>query len=186
MDKSEWFKKVGKRTEEDATSTKNVNSSWGGRVKRQKVLQSSLGTSLGTARTRTVLFVEQTPGGKLARSLREVLKRIEGILGFKVKVVERTGSTLKNLLPNTNPWGGAHCTRAECVTCNQGSEDMPACTKRGLVYESICLSCNPGALQKGELKIDGNNTTPHPSIYVGETCRSIQERAAEHQEAYNK
>ena len=34
--------------------------------------------------------------------------------------------------------------------------------------------------------MDNNNATTHPSIYVGETCRSIQERAIEHQDAYKK
>ena len=39
------------------------------------------------------------------------------------------------------------------------------------------MICNLGALEKGELK---EPTTGEPSLYVGETSRSIQERALEH------
>ena len=107
--------------------------------------------------------------------------RLESIIGFRVKVVERAGTSLRNTLPNTNPWSGSHCSRVECITCNQLGEDMPACTTRSLVYENICLDCNPEAIQKGELK-DANLEVP--SVYVGETARSIQERAKEHWDGF--
>ena len=54
------------------------------------------------------------------------------------------------------------------------------CTKQSLVYENLCLVCNPEASKKGELKTPLKNI---PSIYVGETSRSVQERNMEHQEA---
>ena len=38
-----------------------------------------------------VLFVEQTQNGELAKRLREALRGMEHTLGFRVKVVERTG-----------------------------------------------------------------------------------------------
>ena len=49
------------------------------------------------------------------------------------------------------------------------------------MYESLCVDCNPGAREKGELK-DMNMDIP--SVYVGETSRSIYERAKEHWEAW--
>ena len=54
---------------------------------------------------------------------------------------------------------------------------MIACNKRNLVYENICLKCNPSAVTRGELK-EAYTTTP--SLYVGETARSIYERGREH------
>ena len=96
------------------------------------------------------------------------------MLGFRIKVVERTGTSLKSTLPNTNPWAGAHCSREDCTTCNQAGEEKIECTKRNLVYEHICVDCNPGALNKGELK---EPNTEVPSIYVGEDARSIFERS---------
>ena len=49
--------------------------------------------------------------------------------------------------------------------------------KSNIVYESICTNCNPGAKSKGPLKdYDGSE----PSLHVGETARSLHERAKEH------
>ena len=51
------------------------------------------------------------------------------------------------------------------------------CTRKSLVYENICGQCNKGA--KGKEDVTGSNPEI-PSIYVGETSRTIFERAAEH------
>ena len=124
--------------------------------------------------TRAVLFIEQTPHGELARLVKDLLHRLEPMLGFKLRVVERTGSTMKSLLSQPQ---GRRCDREHCITCNQTCEDTPDCTRTGVVYENVCLKCNPGAGRKGELKrvMEGA-----PSLYVGETSRSIEERAQEH------
>ena len=79
--------------------------------------------------------------------------------------------------PQTATWKGLQCGRQECVTCNQGGEDLPDCTRASVVYESICVTCNPSASNKGELKSTKEGA---PSLYVGETSRSVQERAVEH------
>ena len=51
------------------------------------------------------------------------------------------------------------------------------CTRRSAVYENICSKCNIGAGSKEEVV----GTDPEvPSIYVGETSRTIQERGEEH------
>ena len=51
------------------------------------------------------------------------------------------------------------------------------CTRKSLVYENICGDCNKGA--KGKDEVVGSNPDV-PSIYVGETSRTIFERAKEH------
>ena len=98
-----------------------------------------------------------------------------------MKVAERTGTSIRNHLPNTNPWSGQHCSRGDCTTCNQEAEERPNCTQRSLVYENICAICNPEARTKGNLK---NINMDVPSVYIGETARSIKERSQEHWEAY--
>ena len=62
-------------------------------------------------------------------------------------------------------------------------EAKPPCTKQSLVYENICSLCNKGARSNKEVEQDNPNT---PSIYVGETSRSIKERGAEHYKAADK
>ena len=46
-----------------------------------------------------------------------------------------------------------------------------------MVYESICVQCNPTVTKKGELRTVKEGA---PSLYVGESSRSVQERAMEH------
>ena len=127
--------------------------------------------------TRAVLFVEQSPMGELARQVKEQVRRLEPILGYKVRVVERTGRKILGSLPQAGSWSGMQCGRGECITCNQGGEEMPDCTRASVVYESVCVQCNPTAASKGELK---DVKKGGPSLYVGESSRSIQERALEY------
>ena len=54
---------------------------------------------------------------------------------------------------------------------------MEQCTRKSLLYENIFGACNPDAGSKEEVK--GSNGDI-PTIYVGETSRTVQERAVEH------
>ena len=56
------------------------------------------------APTISVLFVEQTVGGELARRLQQVEDRLAGVTGYRVRISETSGSQLCRLLPSTNPW----------------------------------------------------------------------------------
>ena len=126
---------------------------------------------------KTVLFVEYTKNGELAKNMRELLARLETVVGFRVKVVERAGASLKSLFPTTNLWDGQKCGRADCTTCEQGAEMLPNCTKSSLLYENICGICNPKAGEDREL-VEVNQEIP--TVHVGETSRSIYERSKEH------
>ena len=126
---------------------------------------------------KSVLFVQQTNRGELGRRLREVLTRISPMLGFGVKVVERNGSSLRSKFPQSSLWEGEHCGRGACVTCNQGADFKTPCTRKSTVYENVCVLCNAGAGSKDEVK---DLDMEVPSLYVGETSRTIQERAREH------
>ena len=56
---------------------------------------------------------------------------------------------------------------------------MPKCNKRNVLYENICTLCNPGAGEEKRGKGLKPPTHP-PSIYVGETSRTLYERGKEH------
>ena len=115
--------------------------------------------------------------------IREQLQQMAPILGFRIRVVERTGRNILTNFSQLHAWGGLQCGREECVTCNQGGEELPDCTKSSIVYESICTRCNPGAKNKGELVDMAKGA---PSLYIGESSRTIQERATEHWGAARK
>ena len=109
--------------------------------------------------------------------LREMVARIAPILGCRVKVVERTGATLKSKFSQSSLWEGMTCGREDCVTCLQGAEFQVPCTRKSMVNENICGECNKGASGKDEVKMEDPDI---PSIYVGESSRTIRERAKEH------
>ena len=109
---------------------------------------------------------------------------MEPTLGFRVKVIERNGRSLGSKFPLNTLWAGAKCGRVECITCEQGGEEeLPPCTKSNLVYENICTRCNPGATGKREQE---NLRVDIPTVYIGETSRSIFERSKEHWEGAEK
>jgi hypothetical protein len=101
----------------------------------------------------------------------------------EVKIVEKAGDKLQHLLSNTNPWSGSACSRGDCVTCGQGGDRLPNCTQRNILYESSCLVCNPEGSWADKNK-EGTDSLAdsreQPSIYVGESSRSIYERSKEH------
>ena len=167
LSKANWFRSSSKEDNKLKVTTGGANKN---KKEQRKVTDDSL-------RTRSVLFVEQTPQGELASQLRELMARLEPTLGFRIKIVERAGKSLSSTFSQASAWQGSHCGRAECITCNQEAEDMPPCSTSNVVYENICHECNPSALKKGELR---NQEGEQPSIYVGETSRTVQERGMEH------
>ena len=52
-------------------------------------------------RTASVLFVPNTKDSLLAKNLPDVVERLKNILGYNVKIVERSGTPLKLMFPLT-------------------------------------------------------------------------------------
>ena len=57
------------------------------------------------------------------------------------------------------------------------------CTKQSVLYENICARCVPKARGKGAIRGEDINLDI-PSIYVGESSRSVVERMKEHWSSY--
>ena len=131
-------------------------------------------------RTTSVLFVEFSRGGELQKRMRDTLDRITPMLGFKVRVAEKGGTTLESLLSNKNLWSGEECGRRTCRTCAQDDEKKEPCTLRNIIYESECAKCNPAGSRKEQDKKGLEDKRHKASLYVGETARSVHERALEH------
>ena len=174
LSKTNWFKKRRRKEDDGASGSKEHEVQGTFRNGSRKLKELEL---------KSVLFVEQSPKGELASRLREALKRMEQTLGFRVKVLERTGRSLGSRFPLSSLWEGTECGREDCVTCKQEGEELPQCTRTNLVYENICVGCNPGATRKGELELV---RTDVPTAYIGETSRSLYERSKEHHEGARK
>ena len=171
LGKSSWFKKTGNRNNREVGGTKSK----GGR-------RSEEDQNVSLAPPRSVIFIEQTENGELATRLRELFVRLEKTVGFTIKVVERSGGSLQAMFPLNSLWDGSSCGRTnDCITCYQGMEEPPNCTKQSVLYENICAVCVPGA--KGSKPVEDKDLDPFKAVlYVGESSRSIQERSKEHWE----
>ena len=71
----------------------------------------------GELETVAVMFVDQAAGGLLAKCLQRAEDKVVEMVGYRVRMVEPSGTQLCRLLPCTNPWSGKHCGRAACYMC---------------------------------------------------------------------
>ena len=111
----------------------------------------------------TVLFIPCTPGSILAKKLKEVEARDADDRGWRVKIVEMGGSTLRSQTCKSNPWNGKTCGRQNCFPCQ--AEKGGDCRRRNVGYSITCQSCK--------------------AVYNGETSRSMYCRGEEHLRALN-
>ena len=120
--------------------------------------------------------------------MKSVTDRLAPLVGFITRVTERGGTPLSSLLSNKNPWSGQACGRGkdECFPCQQETEIKEPCTLRNILYESECGSCNELGTSKLRDKDSLCDSRNPPSIYVGESARSVAERSKEHWGDYKK
>ena len=66
---------------------------------------------------KAVMFVPYTPGSVLAKKLRENEERMGKFTNNKLKIVERAGVKIQDMLTKANPWKGQDCLRTNCILC---------------------------------------------------------------------
>ena len=108
----------------------------------------------GKNEAEAVFFVRATPEGKLAEECKKEFKKA----GLKIKVVEKTGKSIKRELVKSNPFKKIGCGKG-CRICELGVD----CKAREFYYR---ISCEDEACVGTE--------------YEGETSRSAGERFPEH------
>ena len=111
-------------------------------------------------RFNSVMFVQPTYGSVLKKQVQKIARRN----GLKIKVVEKAGATVKNLLQKSNPYEKRACEKEDCRVCATGK--VGECRSRGCVYSLMCRE-------------DGKK-------YVGQTHRSLYERTKEEWRAWNQ
>ena len=94
---------------------------------------------------KAVLFVPHTHQSGLAKRLKENEESIKNVTGYRVKVVERAGFKIQDILTGKDPWKGADCGRENCFVCSTkvltGKGLNKDCSKRNIIYEIKCLTC---------------------------------------------
>ena len=85
-----------------------------------------------------VMFIDQTPGGVLAKKLQEVEDRLSKASGCRIRMVVLSETQLKRLLPDTNPWSGQNCGRMNCYTLIK-SENSSKTAKEGISFMGVAV-----------------------------------------------
>ena len=114
---------------------------------------------------RSVLFIPATPGSELVKRIRKI--EIENNQGrqSRIRVVERSGMTIKDTISTRYPWAYDRCNKSDCFLCTTSTKNNVSCQKQGMGYIITCTACcNSGLLAQ----------------YEGETGRSLYERGSSH------
>ena len=120
---------------------------------------------------KSVLFVPPTPGGLLAKELRNREEEINHRNKERIKIVEKSGENLENILCKKNPFKTESCTEFFCPICKNGNGEIKmACNTNNVGYSWVCNTCK----SRDKLR-----------VYEGETSRSARLRGIEHVKSFN-
>ena len=112
------------------------------------------------------IIVQSTPGGVLAKMMREVAEQ-ESTPDIKFKVIERGGTTLIRQLQKANPTAPPRCSKDDCGMCSH-QDTYLRCHKDNVCYR---YDCNVPGCQ---------------AAYVGETSKNLFTRNLGHVYKYDK
>ena len=84
---------------------------------------------------------------------------------MRVKIVEKSGFTLKNSLCNKNPWGTNNCGEEDCLLCISNPSNKVSCRTPGMGYVISCTICSDNDIV---------------AQYQGETGKCLYVRGSRH------
>ena len=103
----------------------------------------------------SVVFIPTTPKSELKRMYETIIQNSK----VKIKVIERRGTILKNILQKSRPLGEIKCEKQdECMVCKHKSKGD--CRKENVTYEISCSKCE--------------------KVYIGETSKNAFTRGKQH------
>ena len=160
---------------------RNTDKTCTGQNKGTKDSTTSKGQHTGTKqndRIEGIMFVPHTQGGKLARTIQESEDKFSRLhKTARVKVMERGGKKIVDILSKKDPWAPGKCDREGCMVCNslrvekKDKNKSATCSKESIVYKISCDTCA------------NNNISAH---YFGESARTTFLRGQEHLLAQEK
>ena len=120
----------------------------------------------------TILQVPSSKNSRLLRALSRIEPRLAKSTKYHVKLVERSGKPLAKLF--STDFSDGRCGREDCKVCSNPDLKGPSmCMVSNVVYESVCSLCDE--------RHKADKAKPHQGRYVGETSRTMYERAGEHE-----
>ena len=89
---------------------------------------------------KAVIFVPNTDNSELASEVRDMIQKLRPWTSINLKVVERAGDKIADILCKSNPWDSVDCKRKDCFTCEStvGTEKLRIknCRQRSVIYET--------------------------------------------------
>ena len=111
-----------------------------------------------------VMFVPPTPGGELAKRLKQRETELNSGRGMNIRFIEKPGIKMKNLIVKKDSFPPVKCSEKKCPFCNQipqiNTIKNQRCSAHSVGYRFKCEECD--------------------YTYEGETYRKIAVRSAEH------
>ena len=143
LEKTSWFKGNTKRKQDNLESKFQYQPPTKRRRKERK------GTTPveegGQGDVKAVMFVPYTVDSMLAKRMRDAEQTLQEMTGYRLKIVERSGTALEDILAKADPWQGQEYGREKCLLCltkqRTGKQSTQDCTRRNIVYESWCMTC---------------------------------------------
>ena len=90
------------------------------------------------------MFVTHTHHSELAGDLREIENKFEQMTDMRLKLVEKAGTKIGDMLTDGDPWSGQNGTRVKRWLCETklktGKNTRQECKKRNLAYETYCMN----------------------------------------------
>ena len=142
---------------------------------------------------KAVMFAPCTVGSQLTKELRQAENMLGESTGAKLKVVERCGTKICDILTSSDPWKGKDCLRDGCLLCQTksltGKLLSQDCRRRSIVYETYCITCKDRKVKEIEQKYEENENPADMRKeiseiklykYIGETGKSVFERGLQH------
>jgi hypothetical protein len=134
-------------------------------VERRHKRQSKKTSWLSKGGYDTVIMVNPTPGGELARQLQKVVSDNPGPV--KIKIQEQGGVQVSSKLQKTNPNRTKGCSSKDCLTCKHGRGKGGECRRNNVGYILTCDICGVDEV-----------------CYVGETGQNSYTRGLKHMANY--
>ena len=123
--------------------------------------------------TTTTMFVPPSEGGKLIEMLQEAEDSLVDQVPWKVKLVEKAGTPLRNIFLPKFPIKDGCALGMDCQACENNAL---TCRPKGVVYSATCEKCK-SCSKTGEEEFDNDH------VYIGETSRTFRLRVQEHMKA---
>ena len=103
-----------------------------------------------TSGDESVIYVPCTPNETLKKAYEEEIRNST----FKIKVIEKSGTKLKDILHRKDPFKTTNCERNDCFICTSGGKGD--CTKDNVTYKIKCTEeCNKRDIYNGESSYNG-------------------------------